>query len=201
MTKHIYKKIEFKNILEVLKNHDHQNISECRFIFQALTSLRVSNTFDLQNNSLLQKKSCTKCKNRKSCKIPTDDCFPKLNILKTKTSTHSLPLIPFAHKCYKKLTLQTSTNQKIYANYLQKRFDSRSHLVRKFLPNFFYCNKNYSNTGNWTTDSKTMENHYLEKNSKYTLLFFALQNEIWSIGLLVKFLHKNFYKIIIPILY
>ena len=164
----------------MIKNHDHSNKLECRFIFQCLTSLRVGNTFDLRRNTSVVEKKCKVCNFDECCLAPTADCFNHLFIKETKTTSVSIPAIPFALKCYQHLRSTNFTRvdeQKLYSAFLKNRFNTKTHQCRKFLPNLFIMYKKGFNTGGWSDSGNTMERFYLRKNSKFLLVHVALMND------------------------
>ena len=180
---------DLKCILQTHKTFDHENENkhsenayECRLIFMTLTGLRIQSSFDLNSNSTLIEKNCKFCNKKDICEIFNRKCFHTLNIKETKTSSHSLPLLPNISPCYhflKKCTDNTHANyQQITFDFnkkLKEEYSLTSHCLRKFLPNFFSSNSSLSNTGNWT-NSNTMKRHYLDRDHKYLLIFQELKN-------------------------
>ena len=174
--------VSFPQVVQALKEHkcSKSNLFPCRFIFQALTGVRSISTFSLACNSIFVNKTCLNCKSGNvPCQILTPDCFNKLTLKTTKTSSYSFFIIPQCNLCYLNLLvfeqkhLSISRQQDAYNKYLKRMYNCTSHGVRKFLPNFFTASLPASNTGNWSS-LKTMKKYYLKEHAKYFSLYQAL---------------------------
>ena len=184
--------ISIDQFISVYKSHltkDHTFAAtpnhECRLLFQCMTGVRVSSTFNMYENVEYKQKVCNKCKfSNGCCAVVSSSCFPRLKILTTKTTAHELPLIPQAAPCYHLLKKYGHDNIKasvgVYNQHLQTNFQLTSHSLRKFLPNFFINQKHLCNTGNWSRSSRVIQKHYLLPESKYLMLYSFLNNEISS---------------------
>ena len=168
--------IKFEDLKDLISKHDHSCLNECRFIFQTLLSLRVANTFDLPTNATIINKTCRSCSDNSTCQFPTEACFHQIELKETKTTSIRLPILYQALGCFQKLNVRFNRNleQKKYSKFLLRRFRSRTHLCRKFLPNFFMSYKPGFNTGGWSSNSNTMEKFYLSKAAKFIMLHVAL---------------------------
>lgn len=174
--------ISFEEFVHVLDNHSHRHIDECRFLFQCATAARVSNTFNLKEYSEFVPKKCKKCLFFQCCDIIHENCFHHIKFTKTKTDMYEIPLLPQILSCFQNIKVNNDQNlKKKYDKFLFEHFKTTSHSCRKFLPNFFYNNKEHYNCGGWankTNKNITMQNYYLTKNSKFILLYHALVSRL-----------------------
>ena len=170
-----------KCLEKLLKIHSHSShcttdLEACRLLFIALVGCRPESTLDLANNSSLSKKLCYQCANSDRCRYYTPDCFPQVNIHKTKThASHSVPLLSAVQKCYfalKSSPGNTSLFKEKHMNSLNEfcvmHFDMTAHKARKFLPNLLSSNVSHSNTGAWT-NNQTLQRFYLSPMYKFLL--------------------------------
>ena len=181
-----YSKLTFNDVLSAVVEHKaygHQTIPRicelhiCRFLFQCLTGLRSINTFSLATNSYVKKKKCNKCPNNvfyQPCNILDEDCFHRLVILETKSTSAELPILPQIVCCYNRLkkhdTLKISEAQLEYSQFLKAKFNIKPHSCRQVLVNFFNLNMECNNTGNWA-NSRTIRKFYARPNLKYIMAY------------------------------
>lgn len=162
-----------------MQNHKCHTQLHCQFILQVLTGIRVSNLYDLQKNSKLDKRKCLTC-NSWPCQITTFKCLDNITFLKTKTTTITVPIIFYGLGCYQFLRQLNKTNSTSeynkYSQFLKSYFNIQTHDCLKFIPNFHYGCKQRCNSGRWINpnSNKNIDQYYLHQDSKFLELYKAL---------------------------
>lgn len=166
----------FEQFKSVLQNHQQHKILECQVLLQTSLSLRMSNLFNLNENTVFQNKCCKKCNFYGVCDILQPFCLHQVIFKETKTSQIKVPIIPQVLPCYFHLR---SINQKldskqyeIYASFVKTNFGVKTHDLRRFLVNFHGNVKSQNNTDRWSnaTCNTNIDRFYLHPDSKFVEL-------------------------------
>ena len=165
-------------------NFDHkttpntiQNSHVCRTLFLAFTGLRFQSSLNLQSNSQFSIRKCKHCYYNNPCKNTEYDCFDRLNLYDTKTTSANLPLIDNIKNCFLFIKLikdqdytRTSTS---FNAHLKINYSITSHALRRYLVNFVSQDK--SNTGNWSNQN-TQRKFYQHPEYKFKLIHHYLNS-------------------------
>ena len=181
LKKSIKNEISTKSLTETYIHHlkfDHkntpntiQNSHDCRTLFLAFSGLRFQSSLNLDLNSHFSIRKCKHCHYNSPCRNTEYDCYDRLTLFDTKTTSANIPLIDNIQNCFSFIKLikdQDYIRTSISFNaHLKLNYSITSHALRRYLVNFICQDK--SNTGNWS-NQKTQRKFYQHPEYKFKLI-------------------------------